>query len=129
MPVSDSYRDYVLEQLEGVGRLRARRMFGGVGIYSGDLFFALIADNTLYFKVDDSNREDFSSCGMRPFQPFPDKPGFEMNYYQVPADVIEDADTLEAWAGKALRVAQTAARQPARKKKAGRRKPSSAGRH
>jgi len=35
-------------------------MFGGVGIYCGDLFFGLIDDDTLYFKVDDSNRSDFT---------------------------------------------------------------------
>jgi len=45
-------------------------MFGGVGIYAGQLFFALIADDTLYFKVDDSNRSDFERLAMRPFQPY-----------------------------------------------------------
>jgi TfoX/Sxy family transcriptional regulator of competence genes len=38
MPVSERYVDYVLEQLEGIGTLRARRMFGGVGIYLDDIF-------------------------------------------------------------------------------------------
>ena len=57
MAVSPSFSTYILEQLgRSVRGIRARNMFGGVGIYSGELFFALIDDDTLYFKVDDSNR-------------------------------------------------------------------------
>ena len=60
MSVSPSFQAFVVEQLSRVvEQVRAQRMFGGVGIYSGDAFFALIADNTLYFKVDDSNRADY----------------------------------------------------------------------
>lgn len=64
MAVSAAYRDYVLEQLAGLGPIRARKMFGGVGIYLHGLFFALIADEVLYFKVDDSNRPDYEAAGM-----------------------------------------------------------------
>jgi DNA transformation protein len=79
-------------------------MFGGVGIYGGDLFFALIADDTLYFKVDDSNRPDYEAVGMKPFQPY--GPGSEgMRYYQVPADLLDDPDALRPWAEKAIAVA------------------------
>ena len=58
MSVSNDFLAYVIDQLGGRG-YSSRRMFGGVGLYSGELFFALIADDTLYFKVDDSNRGDF----------------------------------------------------------------------
>ncbi len=65
MPISPSFRTFVLEQLGRVTpNVRARNMFGGVGIYGNDLFFALIADDTLYFKVDDTNRPDFEALGM-----------------------------------------------------------------
>src|SRR5260370_19828626 len=71
MPVSASFRTFVIEQLSRVvPRVRARSMFGGVGIYAGTVFFALIADDTLYFKVNDSNRADFVSRGMGPFRPY-----------------------------------------------------------
>jgi DNA transformation protein len=99
-------------------------MFGGVGLYCRDLFFALIEDNTLYFKVDDSNRGDFIARGMGPFRPFPDKPGYAMGYYQVPADVIEEAEALAEWAARALEVAAAAPRKPGGKKKPGRPKRS-----
>ena len=45
-------------------------MFGGVGIYAKEAFFALVDDDVLYLKVDDSNRGDFEARGMSPFQPF-----------------------------------------------------------
>lgn len=79
-------------------------MFGGVGIYAGELFFALIAEDTLYFKVDDSNRPDFEALGMGPFLPFGDDRD-KMQYYQVPADLLEDPDALRPWAEKSITVA------------------------
>jgi len=105
MPVSSSFRTFVVDQLNRVvPQLRARAMFGGVGIYAGDLFFALIADDSLYFKVNDSNRQDFERLGMKPFQPYGEG-GEVMQYYQVPADLLEDPETLKPWAEKAIAVA------------------------
>lgn len=114
MSVSASFRTYVLDQLgHAVPRIRARSMFGGVGIYSGDLFFALIDDDTLYFKVDDSNRRDFEARDMGPFRPYGDD-GEEMGYYELPADLLDDPDALRPWAEKAIAVA---ARKKAKKAK------------
>jgi DNA transformation protein len=80
-------------------------MFGGVGLYLQGVFSALIADDALYFKVDDSNRRDYEAVGMSPFQPFPDKPTV-MQYYGVPAEALENTDMLREWAQKALLIAQ-----------------------
>ncbi len=105
MPVSSSFRTFVVDQLSRVlPRVRARSMFGGVGVYSGDLFFALIADDTLYFKVDDSNRGDFEARGMGPFRPYGET-GEIMQYYQVAEDLVEDPEALRPWAQKAIAVA------------------------
>lgn len=79
-------------------------MFGGVGIYAGELFFALIADDTLYFKVDESNRADFETRRMGPFRPYGESGG-AMRYYQVPDDLLEDPETLRPWVEKAMAVA------------------------
>jgi DNA transformation protein and related proteins len=106
MPVSSSFRTYVVDQLSRVtARVRARAMFGGVGIYAGERFFALIADDTLYFKVDESNRADFETRGMDPFRPYGES-GEIMGYYQVPDDVLEDPEALRPWAEKAIAVAE-----------------------
>jgi len=105
MAVSSTFRTFVIDQLSrAVPEIRARSMFGGVGVYAGELFFALLADDTLYFKVDDSNRADFERQGMGPFQPYGEG-GEVMQYYQVPADLLEDPAALRPWAEKSIAVA------------------------
>lgn len=107
MSVGPTFRSYVLEQLGRVAPdIRDRSMFGGVGIYSGDLFFALIDEDTVYFKVDDSNRALFEEQGMGPFEPY-GPGGGSMQYYEVPEDVLEDAEVLQAWVDAALAVARS----------------------
>jgi DNA transformation protein len=103
MSASEHYVDYVLEQLEGIGTLRARRMFGGVGIYLNDIFFALIADDILRFKVDESNRDDYILAGMEPFRPYKHKTT-TLQYYEVPIEVLDDREILAEWARKAYLV-------------------------
>lgn len=118
MPVTPTFRAFVLEQLKRVApAIRDRAMFGGVGIYSGDAFFALVDDDTLYFKVDDTNRPDFEARRMEPFRPFgPD--GESMQYYEVPADLLEDLETLATWAEQAIAVALRArTRKPSSKRR------------
>jgi DNA transformation protein and related proteins len=88
-------------------------MFGGVGLYSGDTFFALIAGDTLYLKVDDSNRSDFEARGLGPFRPYGED-GEVMQYYALDESTLEDLDELREWTGKAIAVAKAkkAARRP-----------------
>jgi DNA transformation protein len=106
MAVSESYREFVLEQLGRVTPVTGRSMFGGVGIYAQKLFFALIAEDRLYFKVDDATRPEFEQLGMEPFQPYGEDSA--MGYYEVPADVVEDSGRLAAWMKKAIDVAAKA---------------------
>lgn len=115
MPVSPNYLSYVLDQLTALGAVRSRRMFGGIGLYSGELFFGLIDDDVVYFKVDDSNRADYTSRGCKAFKPF--EGVVSMNYYRVPEEILEEADDVRAWARKALLVAAAAATAKAPKKK------------
>jgi DNA transformation protein and related proteins len=105
MAVRPQYLAYVLEQLEGVAGLRSRRMFSGVGLYSGDLFFGLIHDDTLFFKTDGSTSADYIARGMPRFMPFPTRPEAVLAYHQVPADIIEDGEALQIWARKSVAVA------------------------
>ena len=100
MAVSPEFRDYVLEMLEPLGGVTARRMFSGAGLYRHGTIFALIAGDVLYFKVDEANRADYEAAGMGPFRPYPGKP-FAMPYWEVPADVLEDRREACKWAAKA----------------------------
>ena len=108
MAVSQSYREFVLEQLGRVTPVTGKSMFGGVGIYAQGLFFALIAENRLYFKVNDATRPDFEQRGMEPFRPVGEDSA--LGYYEVPAEVVEDLNHLAAWTKKAIDVAAAAAK-------------------
>ncbi|HEY6644620.1 TfoX/Sxy family protein [Povalibacter sp.] len=108
MPVSTDYLAYVVDQFANFMQVTSRRMFGGVGLYASGLFFALIADDTLYLKVDDSNRADFVARRCEPFRPFANDPTYSMSYYQLPEDVLEDAEELRVWTRKSLAVAASA---------------------
>ena len=118
MKGTNAFRAFALEQLSGVRGLQDRSMFGGVGIYAGDVFFALIASDVLHFKVDDSNRAEYAAAGSKPFKPYTDR-AMTMPYYAVPVSVLEDAETLVAWAERAIAVAKNArkTKPPARKTK------------
>lgn len=107
MPVSAEYREFVLEQMGRVVPVTSRRMFGGVGVYSDGLFFALMDDDVLYLKVDDSNRGDFEAAGAGPFRPFGDD-SHVMQYYELPAELLEDPDRLRPWLHRAIDVARAA---------------------
>jgi DNA transformation protein len=107
MAVSDEFIGYVIDQLAGWGEVSARRMFGGAGLYCDGVMFGLIADDIAYLKADDSNREDFVRAGSSAFNPYPEKvKSAVMSYYEIPADVLEDAELLGTWAERALTVAR-----------------------
>jgi len=116
MAVAAEYLAYVIDQLSVLGGVTSRRMFGGVGLYRGEHFFGLIADDVLYFKVDDTNRPDYVREGMKSFRPFHDRPQYEMAYYEVPASALEEPETLADWARKSLAVAGRSDKRPARRK-------------
>ena len=108
MTVSAGYQTFVLDQLRRVlPAVRANRMFGAVGLYANELFFAVIDDDVLYLKVDDATRPDFEERGLRPFQPFGDD-RVSMQYYQLPEDVLEDPEALRPWAENAVAAARRA---------------------
>ena len=95
----ESFNEFVREQLAGLPDVAFRRMFGGQGIYRGEVFFGILHQGRLYFKTDASTRPDYESGGMGPFQPSARQclPA----YREVPASVLEDAPLLCAWAARA----------------------------
>jgi len=117
MPVSNDFLAYVIDQLAGLAPVRSRRMFGGVGLYADDVFFGLIDNDTLYLKVDDSNRADYLARGCTPFRPFPDEPTYSMSYFQAPADVLEEPEVLVQWARKSVAAGGAGARKQASRRK------------
>jgi len=108
MTVSADYLQYVLDQLTQLGGVSSRRMFGGVGLYCDEFFFGLIADDTLYLRVDDSNRDDYTARGAAAFRPYADRPHLSVSYFEAPAGVLDDARQLIEWARRSVAVAQRA---------------------
>ncbi len=98
---TDFFRDYVLEQLAVLGGLRCRAMFGGSGLYSGEQFFGIVYGGRLYFKTHPDTLQDYLNHHCAVF--VPSEKQVLKNYREVPADILEDAEQLAAWARKAAR--------------------------
>jgi DNA transformation protein and related proteins len=114
--VTPEFRDFVLDQLARIPQLRWKAMFGGVGLYSADAFFGIVAADELFFKVDDSNRAAYVAAGSEPFRPVVARP-VSMSYWRVPIEILEDPGELATWALAAIRAAGNAAQKPKRKAK------------
>ncbi len=105
MTASDDFLGYVRDQLSRWGEVNVRRMFGGAGLYRDGMMFGLVADDVVYFKVDDTNRDDYVTAGSAPFQPFPEEgKKTVMSYYEIPPDIMENPAELAVWAQRSLDV-------------------------
>jgi len=103
MGVSKAYRERVMEQLAPVGTIRARNMFGEIGLYADDQLFGMMVDDGVYFKVDDTNRAAYEAEGITPFiAPWTGKP---TSYYAVPEAVLTDPERLSQWVEQAVAIA------------------------
>ena len=119
MSVSESYHQYVLEQLSRVRGVSSRRMFGGVALYTESAIFAILDNDQVFFRVDDDTRPEFKARGSAAWDPMPGREKPSQGYYELPAEVLDDRDLLTDWAGKAIVIAQ--ARLAAKKKPTGKR--------
>jgi DNA transformation protein len=102
VPVSQGFRTFVLDQLSSIRALRTKPMFGCLGLYAGDVFFGIVADDVLYLKVGEDARADRERAGARAFRPYPDRPDVSNSYYSVPPAVLEDGEALSRWARGAI---------------------------
>ena len=121
MAVSPEYREFLEELFEPLGRIKTKSMFGVDGVFmtlpGGDQMFGLIAGETLYLKVDDTNRADFQEEGKRPFV-YESKNGKQdvASYYELPETIYDEPDLFTEWARKSLDAALRA-RKPKKKRK------------
>ena len=102
---SDSFREFVLEQLEEAGDVSCRAMFGGYGLYRAGAFFGIIDKGRLYFKVSEASRVPYAQAGMKPFRPSAKQT--LSSFYEVPANILESREDLAAWAATAAQAATT----------------------
>jgi len=94
-----------LELLAPLGPTRARRMFGGWGLYADGLFVALIADDRLFLKVDAQTEAAFVAAGCAPFVFESRGPSVTMGYREAPAETLDSPALMESWARLALQAA------------------------
>ncbi len=107
LKVSEGFKTFVLDQLEELGDVTPRSMFGGVGLYHRGTFFGILARDTLFLKVGESNRADYERVGAPAFTPYPGRPSKgTKKYHAVPLPVLESAPELVAWARKAIAAAR-----------------------
>jgi DNA transformation protein len=117
MATNNEFVSYLEDNLQLIGPVQAKRMFGGYGLFLEGLMFALIADKTLFFKVDNESREEFEVLGLEAFTYSKKGKTFSMSYYQSPEEALEDIDVLAEWGNKAYGAALRAAAKKNKNKK------------
>jgi DNA transformation protein and related proteins len=102
------------------GRIAVRRMFGGEGIFVGDLMIGIVVDERIYLKTGDGNRADFEAEGSKPFTYTRGKErnATSLSYYTVPEHLLDDPEEFCRWARKAHDAALTARAAKAPKRRA-----------
>ncbi|WP_297353525.1 TfoX/Sxy family protein [Paraburkholderia sp.] len=110
MVASDSFAEFLHEQLAPLGRITMRRMFGKTGVFCDGLMFGMVRDNTLYFRVDDDNRAVLKEAQSFPPLNYEKKGGIiDLSFWRAPERLFDEADELVTWARAALAAAQRVA--------------------
>jgi DNA transformation protein len=114
MAASNTLAEFLREQLEPLGRITVRRMFGKTGVFCDGVMFGMVTENTLYFRVDDENRVTFKEAERLPPLNY-EKKGrtIDLSFWRVPERLFDEPDELVTWAQAAL----AAARRVATKRK------------
>ena len=103
--MSQALVDHCLELLAPLGAVRAKRMFGGHGIYIDDLFVAIIGFERLYLKTDAASRAHFEAAGSAPFVYDAKRDAVALGYWSVPAEAMESPALMQPWARLAIEAA------------------------
>lgn len=121
MSLSPGFKEFLEERFAGFGPVTIRRMFGGAGVFLHGRMFALVADDTLYFKAGPGNEADFDAEDLPAITYEARGRTVTLSYRQAPERVYDDPDELVAWARKALEAAESGTRGGRRKGKVRRR--------
>ena len=116
MVASDSFAEFLREQLAPLGRVTMRRMFGKTGVFCEGLMFAMVTDNMLYFRVDEGNRAAFNEATSFPPLNYK-KQGevIDLSFWRAPERLFDEPDELVEWARIALAAASRVAAKTKRK--------------
>ncbi|MGR3914813.1 MAG: TfoX/Sxy family protein [Gammaproteobacteria bacterium] len=95
------FTEHLSEVFAQFGEITTRKMFGGHGVYHGGVMFGLVADDTLYLKVDAQSKGEFAARGLSAFVYTAGKKPVEMSYWLAPEEIFEDAEEAALWARRA----------------------------
>ena len=110
MAASDSFAEFLREQLAALGHITMRRMFGKTGVFCNGLMLGMVRDNTLYFRVDDDNRAAFKEAESFPPLNYEKKGDtIDLSFWRAPERLFDEPDELVAWARAALAAARRVA--------------------
>jgi DNA transformation protein and related proteins len=110
MVASDSFAEFLREQLAPLGRLAMRRMFGKTGVFCDGVMFGMVTNDTLYFRVDDHNRAVFREAESAPPLNYRKKGStIDLSFWRAPERLLDEPDELVAWARAALAAARRVA--------------------
>jgi DNA transformation protein len=115
---ANEFTAYLQDQLRAWGPVSFRRMFGGHGLYRGDIMFGLVLREALFLRADAANRDAFAAAGMSPFRYDRQGKSVALAFYEVPADLLEEPEALAPWADTAYAAALRVAAAKPRKKPA-----------
>ena len=110
MVASDSFADFLREQLAPLGHITLRRMFGKTGVFCNGLMLGMVTENTLYFRVDEHNRETFQEAASSPRLNY-EKQGraIDLAFWRAPERLFDEPDELVRWGQAALAAARRVA--------------------
>ena len=110
------YVEYLHEVFVKFGPMQPRRMFGGYGIFHKGLMFALVADDVLYLKADETMASDFEERELEQFSYEKNGKAFKMSYYMAPDEIFDDPDEAKIWAARSY-TAALRSKKPVKKTK------------
>jgi DNA transformation protein and related proteins len=106
MVASDSFAEFLREQLASLGHITTRRMFGKTGVFCGSLMLGMVTDNVLYLRVDDGNREAFKEAEASPPLNYRKRGStIDLSFWRAPERLFDEPDELVSWARIALEAA------------------------
>jgi DNA transformation protein len=122
---SDSFAEFLLEQLDPLGGITMRRMFGKTGVFCDGVMFGMVTENTLYLRVDDESKETFKEAEAYPPLNYEKGGGtIDLSFWRTPERLFDEPEEFVAWARAALAAAHRVAaiRERAAPKRKARRK-------
>lgn len=110
MVASDSFADFLLEQLAPLGRVTMRRMFGKTGVFCDGVMIGMVRHDTLYFRVDEQNRAAFVEAEAYPPLNYKKKGAtIDLAFWRAPERLFDEPDELLTWGRAALGAARRVA--------------------